>query len=107
MPSRKRNKGKERKAKKVAEVSCMWVKWVRGESKDKLGTYDIFNEMTLAIPDGSNKNDPVVRFMGTLSMNWIDNNVGLPLAMVMMMMMRMNQTATATQYDRTTTRGRG
>ena len=79
MPSRKRNKGKDRKAKKVAEVNSMWVKWVRGESKDKLGTYDIFNEMTLAIPDGSNKNDPVVRFMGTLSMNWIDNNVGLPL----------------------------
>ena len=82
MPSRKRNKGKERKAKKVAEVNSMWVKWARGESKDKLGTYDIFNEMTLAIPDGSDKNDPVVRFMDTLSMNWIDKNVGLPLCHV-------------------------
>ena len=60
MPSRKRNKGKDRKAKKVAEVNSMWVKWSRGESDDdKIG-------MTLAIPDGSNKNDPVVRFMDTL-----------------------------------------
>ena len=83
MPSRKRNKGKDRKAKKAAEVNSMWVKWSRGESDDdKIGTFNLFSEMTFAIPDGSNKNDPVVRFMDTLSMIWIDRSNGLPLCHV-------------------------
>jgi len=78
MPSRKRNKGKDRKAKKVAEVNSMWVTWARGESDEEGIKFN--HGGVLTIPD--NNNHPVVKFLDTLSMTWIERSVGVPICNV-------------------------
>ena len=70
MPSRKRNKGKDRKAKKAAEVNSKWQRWARGE--DSLGRKVIQcnHGRDLVIPDEDNH--PVVSFMNSFSILWDD-----------------------------------
>ena len=64
------------KAKKAAEVNSMWVTWARGESDEEGIKFN--HGGVLTIPD--NNNHPVVKFMDTLSMDWVDKGAGLPLS---------------------------
>ena len=77
MPSRKRNKGKERKAKKAemieikrAGIRSMWMGWARGENVLDSGRVitQCNHGCDLNIPDD---NHPVTRFMDAL--NTVDN----------------------------------
>ena len=81
MPSRKRNKGKERKAKKAvleferidnerAEVRNYWLGWARGEDEVRQIT-QCNHGISLVIPDG---NHPVTNFIDALFVNAANNS---------------------------------
>ena len=70
MGSRKRNKGKERKAKKQEKENiaraelCDWRRWARGEDENNKKVIECDHECTVEIPDSLDH--PVCRFMDGL-----------------------------------------
>ena len=75
MPSRKRNKGKDRKAKKEAERAeserLRWQGWARGTLRTETIACD--HGCSLVMPN--DENHPVVGFMDTLFVNSIHNKM--------------------------------
>ena len=76
MPSRKRGKGKERKAKKLAEVYNKWQRWAHGEDISGRKVIECNHGFALNIPDNCNNpglhNHPVFSFMNILGPLWND-----------------------------------
>ena len=69
MVSRKRNKGKERKAKQVekkaeTKARMVWEEWVHSDCDHELGAI---------IPD--NEDHPVSSFMDDFFINWLDKDI--------------------------------